>query len=311
MRFGTNKGGVINEHIDKFDLRAYYVGYDYHHGKLEYRWDSFINCVIRGVEEHAFGMPVTSAVFSTNITDTLREASTSIYKIPESFKDSPTKDRLLPIELFAEQPIKGGEYGELLLHVILRDFLGTDPLLAKVYFKDTDNSQVHGFDIVHILPDQNTMVIGESKLYNDGKDGVRALINDLKEHIEDDYIHREFTLISKKLKKYETDIAIPQNDEIYRILDENTLLKDVFNSLKIVLFCAYTSDLHEDHEDVTSEFIHDFENEIQNLKTYFDGKAKDHMYYGLLDIVLILFPLKSKDEFVRRMTSKFYFMQGI
>lgn len=30
-----------------------------------------------------------------------------------------------------------GEFGELLLHLILRDFKGTIPLISKVYFKDS------------------------------------------------------------------------------------------------------------------------------------------------------------------------------
>ena len=31
---------------------------------------------------------------------------------------------------------KRGEFGELILHLILRDFFETVPLLSKIYFKD-------------------------------------------------------------------------------------------------------------------------------------------------------------------------------
>jgi hypothetical protein len=60
------------------------------------------------------------------------------------------------------------------LHLILRDFIKTVPLISKIHLKDSDGMTVHGFDAVHIgncIEDSSkkSLYLGESKLYKDGK----------------------------------------------------------------------------------------------------------------------------------------------
>lgn len=44
------------------------------------------------------------------------------------------------------------EFIELLLHLLLREYKHTIPLISKVYFKDSAGVPAHGFDAVHITP---------------------------------------------------------------------------------------------------------------------------------------------------------------
>ena len=102
-----------------------------------------------------------------------------------------------------EKYLKRGEFGEVILHLLLRDFIETVPLISKIHFKDADGITIHGFDAVHIGPSvlnhsERSLYLGESKLYNCGKTGVRELINDIKNHFKRDFLRREFALISKK-----------------------------------------------------------------------------------------------------------------
>ncbi len=85
-----------------------------------------------------------------------------------------------------------GEFGELILHLLLRDFCQTTPLISKIYFKDAINVPVHGFDGVQVtsLHGIHKLWLGESKLYKDGKSGIKDLVNDLKSHIAEDYLRK-------------------------------------------------------------------------------------------------------------------------
>ena len=79
--------------------------------------------------------------------------------------------------------------------MLLRDFYDSLPLLSKIYFKDSDGHTVHGFDAVHIAPDINdkskfSLWLGESKLYTNGKAGVKALTKDIEEHFNIKYLRR-------------------------------------------------------------------------------------------------------------------------
>ena len=41
----------------------------------------------------------------------------------------------------------------------------------------------HGFDAVHVSTNEKILWLGESKLYDDSKEGIKALVKDLNEHI--------------------------------------------------------------------------------------------------------------------------------
>lgn len=44
-----------------------------------------------------------------------------------------------------------GEFGELFLHGILRDFYDAEPAVSKIYFADGPNETAKGFDSVHVV----------------------------------------------------------------------------------------------------------------------------------------------------------------
>ncbi|MFP9084234.1 Hachiman antiphage defense system protein HamA, partial [Enterococcus faecalis] len=59
--------------------------------------------------------------------------------------------------------LRRGEFGELFLHSILKYLFNTNPLIAKIHFKDSFGHAVHGFDSIHINTDSMTLWLGESK----------------------------------------------------------------------------------------------------------------------------------------------------
>jgi hypothetical protein len=279
----------------------------------------------------------------------LIEAAKSIYNIKEFSKakeiyvdnDSLIHDCELKVE---EKYLKRGEFGELILHLLLRDFIGTTPLVSKIHFKDTDGATVHGFDLVHIGPDlfnkgKKSLYFGESKLYSrkDGKagqNGINDLIGDVKSHFKSDFLYREIALIIKK--KY---AFIPPEEyhdentkeEYYKFLEEKRYwferleqveqkkakLQDFLYSVTIPLVCTYQSNLFNTHNDEkSSNFLSDYEQEMNILKSIFDeklGNIEDEIGEPIktnLNIILILFPIPNKKELVKILHQKLYHQQN-
>ena len=308
-QFGSEK--VITEHISEADLKTYFVGFDINdNNERFYRWKNLINLLQKVIPDFAFGHHEGTSVETTRLTEQLCEAAKSIYKIKEFEETRQIYEKGGEIDDNDEQKkyLKRGEFGELVLHLLLRDFHNTVPLLSKIYFKDAYGSTVHGFDAVHIQPQTKTLWLGESKLYIDGKKGIKALIQDIKEHFKKDYLDDEFAIISKKIKPYED---IPEKNHWLDLMDKHTKLSDLLNSITIPLVCTYTSDNFTKYEDETlQEFIEEYEKEVREFKKYFD-QNNDHPLKTNLNIILLLFPVRCKNELVRKMHKKLHRLQSI
>jgi len=307
--FGSEK--VITQHISKADLKTYFVGFDINDkNERYYRLENLVDLLQTVIPEFAFGHHAGKMIDITKITDVLREAAKSIYKIKEfeKAKEIYQKGGSLPDDGVDKKLLQRGEFGELILHLLLRDFHKTVPLLSKIYFKDAYGSTVHGFDAVHIQPETKTLWLGESKIYVSGKNGIKALIEDIKNHFERDYLNDEFAIVSKRLKGIDN---IPEKEHWLGILDKNTKLSDVLRSVTIPLLCTYSSDNFKKYNNETlSAFIRDYEKEVNELKKYFD-ENNDHPLKTNLNIILLLFPVRCKNELVRRMHEKLEQLQRI
>ena len=213
--------------------------------------------------------------------------------------------------------------------MLLRDFYNSLPLLSKIYFKDSDGHTVHGFDAVHIAPDINdkskfSLWLGESKLYTNGKAGVKALTKDIEEHFNREYLRREFALISKKKnnyvaldkfedlnKKSEYEFFLKKQEEWYDKLDEKEKLQDILSSVTIPMLCTYSSETFNKHTDETlNEFKKDLEQEIKDIEKHFYDNLKSPIACNL-NIVLLLFPVPSKKELVKQLHIKLKNIQSI
>jgi hypothetical protein len=240
----------------------------------------------------------------------LREAAKSIYKITEydlMRKACLENDEKAQAELEKLPHQKRGEFGELLLHLILRDFHGTIPLISKVYFKDSSGPPAHGFDAVHISPKEKILWLGESKFYNDSKSGIRDLINDIKVHFTKNYLNEQIVIIKKNL---DCNI-IPQREEWINTLNSTSKLSDKLDIINIPLLCTYPHDIYNLYPDLKSqEAITYHETDARGLKKYFDDH-NDHLLKDRLNIILILFPVNDKIQLVKMLHEKLWHMQSM
>lgn len=306
--FGSQN--VIINHISEAKLSTYFVGFDLNdNNENEYRLNELVDILIDVIPEFAFGFHEGTSTPNTNMVTKIREAAKAIYKI-KGFMD--TRDIYLNgggiDDDIEDKYLKRGEFGELILHLLLRDFHNTIPLLSKIYFKDSLGHTVHGFDAVHIEPYSRTLWLGESKLYSDGKKGVTALIKDIEEHFKKDYLHEEFTLVSKKVKHLD---EVPDKEYWLSLLSKSNKLSEQLKAINIPLLCTYTSNNFTKYNDETlKEFIKDYEQEVRDLEEHFNENNK-HKLKTNLNIILLLFPVKNKKDLVLNLHNNLYLMQKL
>ena len=98
-----------------------------------------------------------------------------------------------------------GELGELLLHVICRQFCDTFPAVSKIFYKTSSNEVVKGFDVAHTRyisgDDEIELWLGEAKFYQDGKSAVAEAVKSLAQHLERGFLTAEKFMVGPKISK--------------------------------------------------------------------------------------------------------------
>jgi hypothetical protein len=193
-----------------------------------------------------------------------------------------------------------GEFGELLLHAVMRHEFNTEPAIAKLFFKDARNDTVKGFDAVHVvetLDGEFELWLGEVKFFDDISSAMSAAVAELKAHTERDYLKDEFALITNKL-----DPAWPLTERLQKALNyENVPLDQIFARVRIPVLLTYDSSTVAAHTSRTDEYVAAFRTEVLEIQTRFSEKELPTNFA----IHLILVPLKEKrtllDELNRRL----------
>ena len=271
---------VIHEQISIDGLRAYHIGFD----QNEFRLQPLVDIIRSVIPEFALGYHAGKSIPLNEIVERLKEAAETVY-LTDKYKTR-------------------GEFGELILHLLLRDFHNTIPLISKIYFEDAYDVPAHGFDGVQVTinGDKKKLWLGESKLYKSGKDGVKDLTDDIRNHVKSDYLRREFTLITRKLPE-----DIPEIQYWRELMDKHQRLDVIFSNIVIPMVCTYNSKLFTKHNNETKEYFEDFEKEIFELFKHFNKHKPDTK----VEIILLLLPVPDKDELNSELDKRLKHMQQI
>lgn len=302
---------IIISKIQEDDLNSFLIDLDIDdNGNPLYQLNEFAQAIINTIPEYVFAQYEDPSITQINAVEKLREAAKSIYKIRDyelMRRWYLEKDQSVQDDINKMGKSRRGEFGELILHLLLRDFKHTIPLVSKVYFKDSVGVPAHGFDAVHITPDDGILWLGESKFYTDSKDGVKALIDDLLNHFTREYLNEQFIIIKKNLGNN----SIPQRDEWIEKLTQCNKLRDKINTINIPLLCTYPHDIYNLFNDLnTKEAVEYHDKNIRELKEYFDNNNK-HPLKAQLNIILLLFPIRDKEELIIKLHEKLWHMQNM
>lgn len=270
---------VLNMAISESTLKAFSAGFD----QNKFRLQPLVDVIRKVIPEFSLGYYEGKSTPLELVVEKLKKAAELVY-LTDKYKSR-------------------GEFGELILHLLLRDYCNTIPLVSKIYFRDSHNVPIHGFDGIHVTADGSNkyLWLGESKLYSSGDQGIADLLADIRKHVNEDYLRKEFALIQHKLHT-----NVPEIEYWRNLIHPNQLLENVFNGIIIPMACTFTSDIFKKHSDNTKHFLDDFKNECLRLNGKFRKDIKTSV-----QIILLLLPVPDKDELNTELDKRLKSMQAI
>ncbi|TKA92653.1 DUF1837 domain-containing protein [Halopseudomonas bauzanensis] len=204
-----------------------------------------------------------------------------------------------------------GEFGEILLHIAIRQVFETLPAVSKIYYKSSVNETVKGFDAVHVVKrgDGLELWIGETKFYESLTRAIYDVSKEVIDHLETDYLRSEFILIKNKI-----DANWPEAEKLKSLLNENTSLDDVFDRVCIPILLTYDSDvvINSDRfndvykENIKAELVNAYGNLRNKMNVEYNNKFSQD--FPLVAHV-ILIPLKEKKKLIAALDSRLKALQ--
>lgn len=200
-----------------------------------------------------------------------------------------------------------GEFGELLLHYILKDFYKTIPAISKMYFKDGPNETVKGFDAVHVIENNDGLLdlwLGEVKFYKDASQAIKDVIPEIEEHFAHDYLRTEFIAITNKLDK-----ESPFYEKLSQLISPDTSLDEIFERICVPVLITFNSKVIDKHVKYTNAYKEEMQNEMEKYFNQFESQFEK---LGIdIEVHLFLLPLKTKETFVQMLNNKLNLWQQL
>lgn len=155
-----------------------------------------------------------------------------------------------------------GVPGEILLHAVCRQFFGSDTVINKVWFKTANNDTYKGFDGVHAVHSGATLELwlGEAKFYRDADRAIQAVVTELNDHLDRDYLRAEFALVASKI-----DDRHPHVDELRQLMHPNSSLDQVFDRMVVPILLTYDSVSTLAHTQLCPEYDATLEAEVRRI----------------------------------------------
>lgn len=204
-----------------------------------------------------------------------------------------------------------GEFGEILLHIAIRQVYKTIPAVSKIYYKSAVNKTVEGFDAVHVIrrDDGLELWIGETKFYNDLNRAIIDVCAEIVDHMGTDYLKTEFLLIKNKI-----DPSWPEANALKTLLKENASLDEVFKRACIPVLLTYDSDVVNSTVKASQEYLANIDEEIRLAYNKLRAKLKKQYEarFGAtlpLTVHVILIPLKAKKALIGALDARLKALQ--
>jgi hypothetical protein len=201
-----------------------------------------------------------------------------------------------------------GEFGELLLHIALRQCFDTIPAVSKFFYKDARNDTVKGFDAVHIIAADKSLELwlGEVKFYSDIGQAIGKVCTEIEAHLERDYLRGEFVAITHKI-----DDSWQHAERLKKLLHPDTSLDKIFDCICVPVLLTYDSPTIKEFSEVSAEYVAKFEAEIGKHYETFRQRAGTKKLPAKIKVHLFLLPLLEKASFVAALDSALKAFQAI
>lgn len=200
---------------------------------------------------------------------------------------------------------KTGEFGEILLYILVQEILELPQLISKMSLKTSGKLHYQGADGIHVKYDKNdnslSLYWGESKMEQSISSGLRNCFESLKSFLLDTYEYsstqtRDLQLITSNIANNLNNQEL--EDILVRYFD---LDDDLSNKLKYkgVCFVGFDSKNYPTtpFETNTSELIKAFQMELSDWLETSGNFIKKHQNLEKFEIHLFMIPFPSVQEF--------------
>ncbi|MGQ1948060.1 HamA C-terminal domain-containing protein [Geofilum sp. OHC36d9] len=271
---------VIHKTDSLPDLHGLCAGFE----NKSWRKDQLVDYLFNYLPEFALNQSELQEFDSLSLIPKIRKAAGNVYQ-SDKFRNR-------------------GEFGELLLHAIIRETHNTIPAISKIFYKDGPNETVKGFDAVHVVDNDTKLELwlGEVKFYQSIYSAISDVIDELNEHVKIRYVKNEFITITNKI-----DRNWEHAEKLIELLDPTTSLDDVFERTCIPVLLTYDSKVLASHEKKTDEYIAEIEAELLHFHNKFCKDLGDFP----LTVHLFLLPLDTKKELIISLENKLKAWQQI
>ena len=268
------RGHVDRVVIEEEDLLGLNVGYEC----SAWRYEAFASFLFEWLVEFTTSFSDLRKLTHGNLVRMVSRAANTVYN--------------------TDKYRKRGEFGELLLHAILRELFDTEPAVSKLFYKSAINDTVKGFDAVHVRKNRFGDVelwLGEVKFYSSITEAIKSVTSEIADHLRAAKMHEEFMCVGK---------LVDENWEfapyVKKLFDRNTSLDEVFRCVCIPVLLTYESSVVQDAREISNEFIKKLKVEFYKIQKDFKAKAPATK----VKIHLILLPIESKEKLVSTLNEK-------
>lgn len=275
----TLLGCVLCDSSTSPPLAGFHIGYE----SGVWRSTDLVKALIRALPDFALNESEKAQLSHENALRLVAEAARTVYQ--------------------TDKYGKRGEFGELLLHVVLKRHFHTLPAISKIYYKDGPNETVKGFDAVHVVATEDDLELwlGEVKFYKNIRQAIADVVEELKAHAERTYLLNEFHFVRNKI-----DSTWPHADRLRALLNPETSLDYVFDRIRVPVLLTYESPTAAGVTAVSDAFLQALEDELREHHADFAGRPIP----ASLQITLILVPLVEKQPILDLLHQRLTNLQG-
>lgn len=198
-----------------------------------------------------------------------------------------------------------GEFGELLLHAVIRELWNTEPAVSKIYYKDAPNDTVKGFDAVHLVCPEDgdlELLLGEVKFYKSVNSAMTDVAKELRDHFKANWLKAEFAAVTRKV-----DPGWPRAEEFKELLHRRKSLDEIVDRIRVPVLLTYESDCVAANSVCDDKYTAELTEEV----LAFQAKFAEKKLPADVVIDLLLVPLHQKKDLITALNKKLKSWQGI
>lgn len=181
---------------------------------------------------------------------------------------------------------KKGDYGELLLFLILVVFFPTKKFVTKVRLRTSMKDQVKGFDCAHftIENDEACLWLGEAKFHKSFYTAIRDAIQSIEEHCAFDFMKDEISILANNI---ELNQHFDEIEKLEKALSGKSLDRIRF---RIPVLITYDSPCIKNNTSIGNIFRQELRKEIARFYEKIEAKQVD--IKTNFELLFLLFPFE-------------------